>query len=234
MSHHEYVFTREQIRAVDAEAISEYGMPGIMLMENASRGLALQALRMLGWPQVKPEARVLIVCGGGNNGGDGLAAARHLHNAGLEVAIVLTRSPNSYAGEAEINLNICKAMKLDIVAAHEDPVAALNDQPPCHLILDGLFGTGLTSDVRPPLDEVIAWINRNPAPTLAIDIPSGLDCDTGKPLGCAVRAAVTDTFVGIKQGFTAGAAHPYLGEVTVTDIGVPRELIEKHGRPMNG
>ncbi|QNN21281.1 NAD(P)H-hydrate epimerase [Planctomycetales bacterium ZRK34] len=230
---HEYVFTREQIRAVDAEAISEYGIPGIVLMENASRGLALQALRMLGWPHAKPDARVLIICGGGNNGGDGLAAARHLHNAGLEVGIVLTKPIDSYTGEAEINLNICRAMKLDLVAADKDPIATLNDQPPCHLILDGLLGTGLTSDVRAPLDEVIGWINQNPAPTLAIDIPSGLDCDTGKALGCAVRAAVTDTFVGIKQGFTAGAAHPYLGEVTVTDIGVPTALIEKHGRPMH-
>lgn len=232
VQHHEYIFTRQQVREVDERAVHDYGIPGIVLMENASRGLALQALRLLEWPNVRDDARVLIVCGGGNNGGDGLAAARHLHNAGLDVGIVLTKPAHAYKGDAEINLNICRSMKLDIVIAPDDPVAALRGQPRCDLLLDGLLGTGLTSEVREPLDAVIAWINEQPAPVLAIDIPSGLDCDTGKPLGCAVKADATVTFVGVKRGFAHQHAREYIGDITVTDIGVPRELIESLGQPL--
>ncbi|MBI1370589.1 MAG: NAD(P)H-hydrate epimerase [Planctomycetes bacterium] len=226
------VFTREQARRIDGAAMEHYGIPGIVLMENASRGLALQALRMLGWPDIRPEAHVLILCGGGNNGGDGLAAARHLHNAGIGLTIVLTHDLGSYKGDAEINLNIVRMMNLNIVEAADDPLAALVHEPPCDLIIDGLLGTGLASPVRPPLDKVIAWVNEQDTPVLAIDIPSGLDCDSGEPLGCAVRATATVTFVGVKRGFLTASARPYLGDVTVTDIGVPRELIEQLGQAM--
>jgi len=228
----EYVFTRQQVRTVDQEATERYGIPGIVLMENASRSLTLEVLRAVGWPSVASDANVLIICGGGNNGGDGLAAARHLHNVGLAVTIVLTKPANRYTGDAEINLNICRAMQLDIHVADEDPVATLDDLPEPAIIVDGLLGTGLSSEVRAPADGVIDWINRQDVPVIAIDIPSGLDSDTGKPLGCAVRADATVTFVGVKRGFLNAVSRDYIGNVTVGDIGVPRELVEKLGQPM--
>jgi len=218
------IFTRAQVREVDRRAIEQYGVPGIVLMENASRGVARHALEML--PQAK---RVLVVCGGGNNGGDGLAAARHLHNAGAEIAIVLLRPPDAYTGDALINLNICRAMGLQITDASTQVLDTLRALAPADLLLDGLLGTGLSSEVRPPLTDVIDWINARPAKVLAIDIPSGLDCDTGRPLGVAVRATATVTFVGPKRGFLAAGAQAYTGRIHVVDIGAPRRIVEELG-----
>lgn len=225
-----YIFSRDSVRDVDRRAISEYGIPGILLMENASRALAQQAMAMLDRPECRRGAKVLIICGGGNNGGDGFAAARHLHNADLDVTVVLMRPADSYRGDAATNLNICGAMELNLIEAADDPVAGLRQLPEHDLILDGLLGTGLTSDVRPPLDAVIDWMNQQGAPVLAIDIPSGLDCDTGAPLGCAVRADATVTFVGIKAGFTQPGAAAHTGRIIVGDIGAPRQLIESLGQ----
>ena len=217
------VFTRDQIRKVDQLAVERYHIPSIVLMENASRGLADHALRMLG-----DKRRVLIICGGGNNGGDGLAAARHLHNRSIDVTIYLTRPAESYTGDALINLRICQAMNLSLMG-HDTPPEKL---PPADLLLDGLFGTGLTEPVRPPFDAIIQWMNRQPAPILAIDIPSGLDCDTGKSLGVAVKAAATVSFVGMKLGFLDKQAKAYTGTVYLADIGAPWELAAELGQPM--
>lgn len=227
-----YVFSREQVRRVDGEATNRYGIPGMVLMENASRGLALHALTMLGWPDAIGDARVAILCGGGNNGGDGLAAARHLHNHGVEPVILLTTPANKYSGDAACNLNICQEMRLKMIDASKDPADAIRNLPAPALWLDGLFGTGLRRAVRPPFDAAVNALNDQAAPVLAIDIPSGLDCDTGCPLGCAVRARATVTFVGPKRGFANPDAKAYLGQVIVTDIGVPSELVEQLGDPV--
>ena len=223
------VFGREQARRVDAEAIERYGIPGMVLMENAARGLALHAMTMLGWPDADPGGRVAIVCGGGNNGGDGFAAARHLHNHRAEPVILLMRPADSYTEDAASNLRICEAMGLRIIDGSNDPDGAIRDLEEPALWIDALFGTGLSSAVRPPLDDAIAALNDQYVPVLAVDIPSGLDCDTGEPLGGAVKAAATVTFVGLKRGFMRPAAQPYLGQVVVTDIGAPRELVTELG-----
>lgn len=214
------IFTREQVRRIDALAVERYRIPSIVLMENASRGLADVAGRMLG-----DKRRVLICCGGGNNGGDGLAAARHLHNRGYEATIHLTRPADSYTGDALINLRICRAMKLPMLGAD----TPLDQLPGADLLLDGLFGTGLTQPVRAPFDAIIQWMNRQPAPILAIDIPSGLDCDTGRPLGIAVKAAATVSFVGLKLGFLQPDSRDYTGQIHIADIGAPRELLQEIG-----
>ena len=225
------VFTRERVREVDRLCVEQFAIPGIVLMENASRALADVAVEMLGEAAIPADRppRVLVICGGGNNGGDGLAAARHLANRGIECTIVLTRPADSYAGDAATNLAICQRMDLPIIEAPEDPVAALAGAGPHELVLDGLLGTGLDSPVRPPLSDVIAWINRQDARVLAIDIPSGLDCDTGEPLGAAVKAEQTISFVGYKLGFLQAGADEYIGEVVIGDIGAPRSLIKSLG-----
>ncbi len=209
--------TRDQVREVDRRAIQELGLPGIVLMENASRALAEAALEMLGGKQ-----RVLIVCGGGNNGGDGYAVGRHLHNRGMFVSILATKSVEELDGDAATNARVAAAMGLAIQSATPAAVRAAE----VDLIIDALLGTGLTQPPREDAAGLIGAMNVHPAAVLAVDVPSGLDCDTGRPLGACVRADRTVTFVAEKAGFGEAAAREFLGEVTVGDIGVPSELIE--------
>jgi NAD(P)H-hydrate epimerase len=213
--------TRAQVRQIDHRAIHDYHIPGVVLMENAARGIAQVAWEMLGANRAGP---VLIVCGGGNNGGDGLAAARHLHNGGARVSILLTSDPAKYTDEAKANWDIISAMKLPTAAA--DPASIAATKPA--LVVDAIFGTGLSQPPRPPFAQIVAAMQELSAPILAVDIPSGLDCDAGTPLGPAcVRATRTATFVAQKAGFANPAAKTFLGEISVWDIGCPRELIEE-------
>jgi NAD(P)H-hydrate epimerase len=210
------VFSRETARELDRLAAEQYAMPTILLMENAAVCLAAEARRMIRGAR----GRVTIFCGPGNNGGDGFAMARHLHNAGVQVKVVLADPSKAYQGDAATNLTIARAMGVDIVP----PTTSGAD-----LIVDALLGTGLDRSVREPIDRLIRMINRSPAPVLAVDIPSGLDADTGEPLGIAVRADVTMTMAGRKLGFSRPGARDYLGRVIVADIGVPRELVARLG-----
>lgn len=205
--------SRQQVREVDRRAIEEFGIPGIVLMENAARGVADVAQRML-----CGGAKALILCGGGNNGGDALAAARHLHIRGVQVQLMLTTDPQRYRGDALVNWNITRAMKLPWRSAE----AGLIRQADADLILDGIFGTGLIQPPRPPFDELVSAVEKSGRPVLAIDLPSGLDCDTGMPLGSCIRATTTVTFVAEKLGFSNPAAQQYTGKVIVVDIGCPR------------
>jgi NAD(P)H-hydrate epimerase len=208
--------SREQVRQIDRLAQERYHIPGVVLMENAARAAADIAWEMMGG-----AGDVLIVCGGGNNGGDGLAIARHLHNLGAGVRIFLTVDPEKYRDEAKVNWDICAAMKLPV---EKEILKAARPK----LVVDAIFGTGLTQPPRPPFAQIVAEIQGLSAPILAIDIPSGLDCDTGKPLGQAcIRATRTVTFVAEKLGFGDASAGQYTGEVTVAGIGAPRELIEE-------
>jgi NAD(P)H-hydrate epimerase len=216
--------TRAQIRQIDRRAIQEYRIPAVVLMENAARGVAQVAWQMLGDNRAGP---ILIVCGGGNNGGDGLAAARHLHNGGAQVSILLTSDPAKYSGEAKTNWDIVTAMKIPTAGAGPAAIAATKPA----LVLDAIFGTGLSQPPRPPFAQIVQAMQDLAAPILAIDIPSGLDCDAGTPLGPAcVKATHTATFVAQKAGFSQPAALAYLGTVSVWEIGCPRELIDEVAR----
>jgi NAD(P)H-hydrate epimerase len=215
--------TRAQVREVDRRAIEEYGVPGVVLMENAAIGAAEVAWEMVG--KAKGEW-IDIICGGGNNGGDGLAIARHLHNFGAEVRVVLAIDPAKYSGEALINWQIVRRMALPMIG--EDDALDYLKSVETGLVVDALFGTGLASPPRHSAAELIRAMNAKAPRILAVDLPSGLDCDTGEPLGNAcVRAKRTVTFVAEKAGFANPASRQYTGEVTVADIGCPREVIEK-------
>ncbi len=230
----ERIFTREQVREVDRRAIEEFGIPAIVLMENASRGVAGHAMKMLDWPNQAGENRVAILCGAGNNGGDGLAAARHLQIAMLRPTIVLCQPVEKLTGDAATNLNICDKMEIPIVEAAKDPETVLASLGHQDLVIDALLGTGLTGEVRPPLIQAIEWINKkNDAPVLAVDIPSGMDCDTGLPLGACVAADVTVTFIGIKRGFMQPGARRLTGDIRIVGIGLPRTLVEELGERIN-
>jgi NAD(P)H-hydrate epimerase len=209
--------SREQVRRVDALAIQQYRLPGIVLMENAARAVVDAAAAMLaGRP-----GDILILCGGGNNGGDGLAVARHLHNRGHAVRIGLTVAPARYQGDALINWNVTQAMTLSTELA----TPALVAQARWALIIDAIFGTGLAEPPREPFPSLAVAVNDTHVPVLAVDLPSGLDCDTGRPLGVCIRASRTVTFVAMKQGFANPESRQWTGEVTVGDIGCPAEAI---------
>lgn len=214
------VFDRETIQAVDRCAVDEYGLPGIVLMENAARGLAENVAEMIG----DELARVLIVCGAGNNGGDGYALARHLHNAGVDVALLPLNEPKART-DAGINAAICHKMKL----RRFEPVQ-LNGMGDITLVVDAVFGTGLDREVTGKAREVIEWMNASGRPVLAVDVPSGMDCNTGETLGAAVQATRTVTFGGMKTGFLQPMGEALVGEVDVVDIGVPSEVLERFGR----
>src|SRR5947207_2536971 len=179
--------TRAQVRETDRRAIEQYQIPGIVLMENAAREAADVACEML---QGEYVGEVLILCGGGNNGGDGLAVARHLHNRGADVFIALATDPEHYKGDALINWKIVEAMGLPAEQIALDKLARTS----AVLLIDAIFGTGLSEAPREPFPQIAAAVNHLRRPVLAIDIPSGLDCDTGLPLGACIRATRTITF----------------------------------------
>ncbi len=216
-----YILDRDSVRAVDRAAIDEYGIPGVVLMENAARALAVETLAMM----PKTAGLVVIVCGSGNNGGDGWALARHLHNAGFDVRIAPLGAPRE-GGDAAVNCRICRNMNLREIVPDDLP-AHLSA---CDLVVDAIFGTGLDRVVTGAAATVIENINSSGRPVLAVDVPSGLDCDTGQPLGSTIRAARTVTFVARKPAMIVEAAGAYTGEVVVADIGAPVELLERFGR----
>jgi NAD(P)H-hydrate epimerase len=217
--------TRAQVRKLDRRAIEEFGVPGIVLMENAGRGAA-QVLMQLN-AERKP---VIVLCGKGNNGGDGHVIARHLDNHGWPVSVWSLAPLDELRGDAAINAKIVQNSGISIVRAHEDLDAAVAGlESFSGWLVDALFGTGFTGALNDPYDRLVDAINASRAQVLAVDIPSGLDCDTGVPLGSAVRAHHTVTFVAAKAGFANSAASAYLGQVHVVDIGAPRKLLAEFG-----
>jgi NAD(P)H-hydrate epimerase len=224
-----HILDRAASRAIDHEATRRYGMPSILLMENAAIALRHEALAMLHASSSIANhqstiPRVLILCGSGNNGGDGYALARHLHNADCQLRLVRIGIPRE-GSDAAINYDICRRMDLPIVDWRSD--LDLSEGAP-DLVVDAIFGTGLDRPIERESahGKAIASIDALGRAVLAADIPSGLDCDTGQPLGIAVRATRTVSFAGIKRGFIVNSeSRRYTGEVVIGDIGVPRELV---------
>lgn len=212
------VLAREQVRDVDRRAIELFGMSGIVLMENAGRNAA-EWLRSLGI-----TGRVVICCGKGNNGGDGFVMARHLENAGIDVRVLLSVTPSSFSGDAAVNLNILERSGTCLRSPPADWDAELAE---ADWIVDALLGTGTQGTIREPYVSAIDSINRAHRKVFAVDLPSGMDCDTGLPLGCCVRANHTATFVARKTGFDVPGADQWTGQVRVMDIGVPRALLKE-------
>jgi NAD(P)H-hydrate epimerase len=213
--------TREQVREVDRRAIEEFGLPGVVLMENAGRGVA-ELLRSLG-----VAGQVAVCCGKGNNGGDGFVIARHLDNWGVPVRVMLFTRPEDLRGDAAIHFRVLQRAGLGVPVNWCDLAMMTLQQElaAAEWIVDALFGTGLTGALRPPWDRIVEAINSADGRRLAVDIPSGLDCDSGLPLGPTVRAEHTATFVAQKKGFANPTAREWLGQVHVLNIGVPRQIL---------
>ena len=219
---------KDEIREIDRKAIEEYEIPGIILMENAGRNVAEEVLKMLPGTD---SARVAIFCGKGNNGGDGFVIARHLYNKGVDVSVYLTTEVSRVLsdGDSSTNLKILLKMNFEIIELQEGHIGEIGKVlDGYNVIVDAIFGTGLSGEVREPVRTLIAKINEADVPVISVDIPSGLSCDDGVVLGAAVKATKTVTFVAAKTGFFQECGKEYTGELIVSDISVPRELVEKY------
>lgn len=201
------LYSTAQVRALDAHAIKELGIPGYTLMKRAGEG-ALRFLRSR-WPMAH---RIVIVCGGGNNGGDGYVVARFAHAAGLAVTVLAAVPPEQLKGDARLAYEDFKNSEGQI---HGFDSALFSEGD---VIVDALLGTGLRGAVREDLGRVIQEINSSGRPVFALDVPSGLDSDTGMPLGEAVRADCTVTFVGLKTGLFIGDGPEHAGTVYFDDL----------------
>jgi len=193
-----------------------------VLMENAGRGCAEVISKRYGPMR---GSGVCIFCGGGNNGGDGYVIARHLTNMGADVVVVVCGEREKIKGDALTNLEIVERMGLRV--EHLEPTAAglpariANATQGRSVLVDALFGTGLTGELRSEHAQLIACINAQGIPIAAVDIPSGLDCDTGEPLPVCIEADATVTFVAVKKGFTCDEETlAATGDIYVASIGI--------------
>lgn len=212
--------TRDQVRSLDQQAIEEFHIPGIVLMENAARG-ATDVLRSLGVTD-----KVTILCGKGNNAGDGLVVARHLDHDGLPVQVISAGDPAAWQGDTAVNYAIAKASGIAIERfTDESRLEELLSGT--EWIVDGLLGTGATGNPRAPFDILIRCANQSSARRFALDLPSGLECDTGAAGQPTFLAQHTATFVAAKPGLVTEVAKPYVGQLHVVGIGAPRVLLER-------
>ena len=216
----DFVLTREQVRDVDRIAIDEYGMSGLVLMENAGRGAAEIV------HQEAPPGPIAILCGSGNNGGDGYVIARHLELLGRAVSVISVVPLNALSGDARANAQIAVLGKIPFreIERKEEFAEALDS---VGTIIDCLLGTGAIGAPRKLYAEAIRGANAKSAFRVAIDVPSGLDCDRGEPQEPTFRAHQTVSFVASKPGLGGSAAAPYVGTLHVVAIGVPKALLER-------
>lgn len=217
------ILTREQVRRIDELAQTKYGLAGIVLMENAGSGAALLIDQRYG-----PQGEAFIACGTGNNGGDGLVVARHLHNAGWAVRVLIVGRVESMSQDCAANDRVIQAMRINRIVAEQEAtlLGACDPIRSNTLVVDALWGTGFRGELRPPFRPLIERLNQTPKRAMvSIDVPSGLDCDTGQPGGAAILAHLTITFVAMKPGFLTEPGRHHAGQCCVVDIGVPRELI---------
>jgi NAD(P)H-hydrate epimerase len=219
--------TRNQVREVDRRAIADYGMSGLVLMENAGRG-ATDFLCQLLEKSGKPHGPVAVICGKGNNGGDGFVIARHLDLRGIAVKTLLLADPNELSGDAAANYRILEKARMPIEVFGSPLETARFDRElfGAAWLVDALLGTGAVGEPKSPYAEAIDRMNDSTIPILAVDLPSGLDCDNGAAAEHTIRATATCTFVAAKPGIFAPNAAYYVGQLHVQDIGVPRQLLK--------
>jgi len=215
-----------EMKEMDRKAIQEFGIPGVVLMENAGRGAA-QAF--LGHFSPEPGSRTMIVCGRGNNGGDGYVVARYLSEAGLKPLVLVLSQEEKISGEALINLRIIQQMGLDIRFLPDEQAwqSCRTDLAHSHYIVDAILGTGLNSPVRGYYAGVIEDINKSGKPVMAIDIPSGLNADNGAIMGVAVRASLTVTFGLAKVGQVIFPGCDLVGRLVRINISIPKLVLSQ-------
>lgn len=210
-----------EMQEMDRRAIEEAGMPSIVLMENAGRSVAEAA----GF-----RKKVAIFCGTGNNGGDGFVAARYLAKKGTKVEVYVVGEMARIKGDARVNLERLQEIGIEIIPSPfllpiaEGDGEKVRERGDVDLVIDAIFGIGLKGEVKEPARTIIKDLNAKSIPVISVDVPSGLDADTGRVLGEAIKATKTVTMQIAKNGFYRGEGPRYTGEVIVADIGIPEEL----------
>lgn len=221
------IATSTQMQALDRQTIEDIGIPGLVLMENAGRGTAEIIISC--FSRELSEKGALVVAGPGNNGGDGFVIARHLCQAGFRAGIVLLAPWEKFRGDALVNLEIVKSLEIPVFPCfNEENIskqAVMFDN--AGVIVDALFGTGLGRDVEGRFAVSVNLMNVSPAPTVSVDIASGLSADTGHPMGIAVKADMTCTMAIPKVGHITWPGSGYTGDLRIIDIGIPDFLVEK-------
>ena len=223
------IVSARQMQELDRATISDFGIPGAVLMENAGRGTYEKIL------EKAPDAagrQIAVLCGRGNNGGDGFVIARYFHNAGARVTAYLFADQDTVSGDALLNLEAFKEAGGRFIQITDEPqwLEAAPDIQQAGIIIDGLLGTGLSSEVRGLYRNAIESISAaSGALVVAVDIPSGIDATTGAVLGAAVKAHLTCTFGLAKKGLVVHPGAQYAGHIEIIDIGIPAELIESRG-----
>jgi ADP-dependent NAD(P)H-hydrate dehydratase / NAD(P)H-hydrate epimerase len=216
-------YAAAQCRALDRQAAEHYGLPGGILMERA--GAAVCAELRCRYPQA---GHVTVLCGLGNNAGDGYVLARLLREAGVAVSVFQCGDASALQGDARAAADAYAA-----VGGSALPAAALSELGGTDVVVDALLGTGLSREVDGEFAQAIQWANQQPSPVVAVDVPSGLYVDTGCPMGLAVRADVTVTFIALKMGMLTGVALDYVGECVFADLGVPEALYSHEVPPVH-
>lgn len=214
------LLSREESRLLDQKAAQDFGISTLLLMENAGRGAAdlfcavLRKGNLFG-------TRLLFICGKGNNGGDGFVMARHLFNRGFQVSIYLACLEEELSREPQDFFQICKKMKIPILQGELASLISQNDY-----LIDAFYGIGLNRNLNERDLKIVQLMNQSGKKIFSLDIPSGMDSDTGQPLPECVRAAWTATFAAPKKGFLAEKASTFLGDLCVVDIGIPSNLLQ--------
>ncbi len=210
----------KEMAEIDREAIETLGIPGVVLMENASRGVAEVIYRYT------DGSSVLVICGRGNNGGDGIAAARHLYNLGYDVEVVLTANPEKLKGDARKNYDVLSKLPVPVhVIESEERLLELYPLiKESSVIVDALFGTGLNKPLEGFYKDVVELINDSNRTVVSVDIPSGLSGDTGEVIGPHVRADITVTFAFPKIAHVMPPACYSTGKLFVVDISIPEDI----------
>ncbi|MBI5408523.1 MAG: NAD(P)H-hydrate dehydratase [Nitrospirae bacterium] len=219
--------TAKELQEIDRVTIERYGISGAILMERA--GLAVVSRTN----DLFPDEKIIVLCGGGNNGGDGFVAARILHNQGRSVEVFLTARPEALKGDAKATYDA--AVKFGVKIFSLDKFLTLNSNlsTPNSMIVDALLGAGLNKNVRHPLSEVIEKVNKLSAPVMSIDIPSGISSDNGQIMGCAIKAKYTVSFGLPRMGHLLYPGAEYTGKLFIEDIGFPRKLLKSQKIAVN-
>lgn len=214
----------KQIQELDRLAIEDYGIPSIVLMENAGRAVAQEVMKIL---KGLLDPRVCVFCGLGNNAGDGFVAARHLINRGIKTRVFLAGSGKLLKDDAAVNDQILKKLKCPIREFQRLDRSVIARITAADVIVDAIFGVGLNREVRGLSRAVIEAINQKAKCVVSVDIPSGLDGTTGGIYGVCVKAAMTVTFSFAKKGFFCRQGPRHVGKVVVADIGIPVHVVRK-------
>jgi len=223
-----YLVTADEMREMDRRTIEEFALPGRVLMENAGRGAVRFFLEFFGDERKKSVA---VIAGSGNNGGDGFVMARYLHQQGVSVTVYLLAEKNRVKGDARVNLDLLDALTVPVVEitdvnALQAADAAIRHH---HIWIDALLGTGLNSDVRGLFQHAIDRINELNRPVFSVDIPSGINSDTGQICGTCIHASATATFAFAKSGHLLHPGTEHTGRLRIVDIGVPPKIVEAVG-----